>query len=165
MHMVKPGVIMGLIVLAGAGLYTTTATAADTWADELQQATTFYSTQYPSGNWDPYLRGLAKIQQGIREGRDDAAVKADMNHVLQMLHDHAYGINDDAAADLYALALNLKPTEGPMPDIAMNNATIEAATPMAVPDHTINTPYEGGPPCGREGCDYWDNDVFDPGAS
>lgn len=163
--MIKQAAI-GLISLVAACLWiTTSATAAETWADELHQATSFYHAQYPSGNWEPYFEDLAKVQQGIREGQDDATVKAEMDHFLQLLQDRAYGINDEAAAKLYSFALNVRPTEGPMPDIAMNTTGIEQETPMGVPDHTINTPYEGGPPCGPGGCDYWENDVFDPGAS
>jgi hypothetical protein len=46
--------------------------------------------------------------------------------------------------------------------------TIELGTenerPMSVPQHTIQTPYQGGPPCKPGGCDYWADDVFDAGA-
>ena len=44
------------------------ALAAGTWADEIVTAATFYKSNYPTGNWDPYFKELAKVQEGMAEG-------------------------------------------------------------------------------------------------
>jgi hypothetical protein len=76
----------------------------------------------------------------------------------------AYGIHDVAAEELYNFAIGVKPPESSTL-AAPFDSEIRAERPMSVPDHTINTPYEGGRPCKLEGCDYWLDNVFDPGAS
>jgi hypothetical protein len=137
--------------------------AAGTWADELVTATTFYKASYPAGNWDPYFQKLNKVQDGIGRG-DNQIVKVEMDQFMKMLVGRAYGINDVAADELYNYALNVRPTEL---STSAESFDLEIRTekPMSVPDHTINTPYEGGRPCKLEGCDYWQDNVFDAGAS
>ncbi len=139
------------------------ALAAGTWADEIVTAASFYKTSYPTGNWDPYFEKLTKVKEGIGRG-DEQIVKVEMDHFLKMLVGRAYGINDVAADELYNFALVVKPTE-PTTSAMSFDLEIGAERPMSVPDHTINTPYEGGRPCQLEGCDYWQDNVFDPGAS
>ena len=137
--------------------------AAGSWADEIVSAATFYKTTYPAGNWDPYFEKLTKVQEGIGRG-DEQIVKVEMDQFLKMLLGRAHGINDVAADELYNFALAVRPSE---PSTSAMSFDLEIGTerPMSVPDHTINTPYEGGRPCKLEGCDYWLDDVFDPGAS
>ena len=139
------------------------ALAAGTWADEIVTAATFYQTSYPTGNWDPYFEKLTKVQEGIGRG-DEQIVKVEMDRFLKMLVGRAYGIHDVAADELYNFALVVRPTE---PSTSAMSFDLEIGTerPMSVPDHTINTPYEGGRACQLEGCDYWLDNVFDPGAS
>lgn len=139
------------------------ALAAGNWGDELANATTFYKTSYPAGNWDPYFAELAKVREGIRRG-DERIVKVEMDHFLKMLLNRSHGINDVAADELYNFALSLRSTDESTTATSIDLGIVNER-PMSVPDHTINTPYEGGAACGREGCDYWLNDVFDPGAS
>jgi hypothetical protein len=139
------------------------ALAAGTWADEIVTATTFYKASYPAGNWDPYFQKLNKVQDGIGRG-DEQIVKVEMDQFMKMLVGRAYGINDVAADELYNFALNVRPTELSTSAESFD-LEIRNEKPMSVPDHTINTPYEGGRPCKLEGCDYWQDNVYDAGAS
>jgi hypothetical protein len=137
------------------------ALAAGTWADEIVTAATFYKSNYPTGNWDPYFKELAKVKEGI--GRGDAQiVKVEMDRFLKMLLRRAHGITDIAADELCNFALGAMPSE---PSISAMPFDLEAGTekPISVPDHTIKAPYEGGRACRLEGCDYWLDNVFDPG--
>jgi hypothetical protein len=137
------------------------ALAAGTWADEIVTATTFYKTSYPAGNWDPYFQKLNKVKDGIGRG-DEQIVKVEMDQFMKMLAGRAHGINDVAADELYNFALSTRPTE----QAASLDLEIGTERPMSVPEHTIQTPYEGGPPCrSAAGCDYWLDDVYDPGAA
>lgn len=87
-----------------------------------------------------------------------------MDRFLKMLANRAYGIHDVAADEIYNFALTVRPTEA-TPAAAAIELGINSERLMSVPDHTINTPYEGGPKCPAGGCDYWLDNVFDPGAS
>lgn len=137
--------------------------AAGTWADEIVTAATFYKSSYPTGNWDPYFEKLTKVQEGIGRG-DEQIVKVEMDHFLKMLLGRSHGIHDVAADELYNFALGVKPPE-PSTSAEPFDPEFGTERPMSVPDHTINTPYEGGRPCKLEGCDYWLDNVFDPGGS
>lgn len=139
------------------------ALAAGTWADEIMTAATFYKASYPTGNWAPYFEELSKVKDGIGRG-DEQIVKVEMDQFLKMLLGRAHGINDVAADELYNFALSARPPEAPASAVSLD-LEIGTERPMSVPDHTINTPYEGGHPCKLEGCDYWLDNVFDPGAS
>jgi hypothetical protein len=139
------------------------ALAAGTWADEIVTATMFYKTTYPAGNWSPYLAELTKVKDGIGRG-DEQIVKVEMDRFLKMLQERAHGINDVAADELYNFAVASRSTETSTSAMS-SDLEIQNEKPMSVPDHTINTPYEGGRPCQLEGCDYWQDNVFDPGAS
>ena len=138
--------------------------AAGTWADEIVTATTFYKTSYPAGNWDPYFEKLTKVREGIGRG-DEQIVKVEMDQFMKMLAGRAHGINDVAADELYNFALGARPDQQAA-SAASLDLEIGTERPMSVPDHTIQTPYEGGPPCrSAAGCDYWLDDVYDPGAA
>lgn len=45
--------------------------------------------------------------------------------------------------EIYNFALQVRPAEEPL-SIATNELGTASEQPMSVPDHTINTPYEGG---------------------
>ncbi len=137
--------------------------ADGSWADEIVNATTFYKASYPAGNWGPYFETLSKVQEGVGRG-DEQIVRIEMDHYLKMLLGRAHGINEVAADELYNFALSLRPNEQST-SAASNELGIGSERPMSVPDHTIVTPFEGGTPCGLEGCDYWLDDVYDPGAA
>ena len=138
------------------------ALAAGTWADEIVAAATFYKTSYPTGNWDPYFKELTKVKEGIGRG-DEQIVKVEMDRFLQMLLRRAHGINDVAADELYNFARSVRPTEPSTSAASIDLGNINEI-PMRVPDHTINVPYEAGRLCPLEGCDYWRDNVFDPGS-
>jgi len=139
------------------------ALAARTWADEIVTAATFYKSNYPTGNWDPYFEKLTRVQEGIGQG-DEHIVKVEMDQFLKMLLGRSHGINDVAADELYNFALGVKPPE-PSTSAVPLDPEIGTERPMNVPDHTIITPYEGGRACKIEGCDYWLDNMFDPGGS
>jgi hypothetical protein len=140
------------------------ALAAGTWADEIVTATTFYKTSYPVGNWEPYFEKLTKVREGLGRG-DEQIVKVEMDQFMKMLAGRAHGINDVAADELYNFALGARPDQHAA-SAASLDLEIGTERPMSVPEHTIQTPYEGGPPCrSAAGCDYWLDDVYDPGAA
>lgn len=137
--------------------------AAGNWADEMVNATTFYKASYPAGDWGPYFETLSKVREGVGRG-DEQIVKVEMDHYLKMLVGRAHGINEVAADELYNFALSVRSNEQ-SPSAASSDLEIGNERPMSVPDHTIVTPFEGGTPCGLGGCDYWLDDVYDPGAA
>lgn len=139
------------------------ALAAGNWADEIVNATTFYETSYPTGNWGPYFDTLTKVREGVGRG-DEQIVKVEMDRYLKMLLGRAHGIHEVAADELYNFALSLRSNDQST-SAASGILEIGSERPMSVPDHTIVTPFEGGAPCGLGGCDYWLDDVYDPGAA
>lgn len=157
--------VIALTVALAVCLWTGgSALAAGTWADEIVTAATFYKTSYPAGNWEPYFEKLAKVREGIGRG-DEQIVKVEMDQFMKMLAGRAHGINDVAADELYNFTLGTRPAEQAA-SAASLDLEIGTERPMSVPEHTIQTPYEGGPPCrSAAGCDYWLDDVYDPGAA
>lgn len=137
--------------------------AAGNWVDEISNMVAYERDANPGSNFDPYVAQLNKIQAGV-SGADQQAVKTETDRFLKMLANRAYGIHDVAADEIYNFALMVRPTVE-MPVAAVIELGAGNERPMAVPDHVINTPYEGGPKCPAGGCDYWMDDVFDPGAS
>jgi hypothetical protein len=159
----RPLAIALTVVLAVCLWIGVSALAAGNWADEIVTAATFYKSSYPTGNWDPYFEKLTRVEEGIGRG-DEQIVKVEMDQFLKMLLGRSHGINDVAADELYNFALGVKPPEESTSAVPFD-PEIGTERPISVPDHTINTPYEGGRACKNEGCDYWLDNVFDPGAS
>lgn len=152
-----------LAVCAILLLLTGPALAEETWVDEVWNMVVFEKASYPGSNFDPYFEQLAAIRNGLAGG-DEGRVKKDTDRFFKMLADRAYDIHDVAADEIYNFAMGAKPAAD-TGSVAVIELGISNERPMSVPDHTINTPYEGGRPCKLEGCDYWLDDVFDPGAS
>lgn len=152
-----------LAVCAMSLLLASSVLAAGTWVDEIWNMVVFEKATYPGSNFDPYFEKLAKIRNGL-SGGDQRGVRMEMDRLLKMLADRAYDIHDVAADEIYNFTVAVRPTEGTDSAAAME-LEIGSERPMSVPDHMINTPYEGGRPCKLEGCDYWLDNVFDPGAS
>jgi len=152
-----------LAVCTVAVLLASPVFAAGTWVDEIWNMVAFEKDTYPGTNFAPYFEKLTKIQTGLAGG-DQQAVKTETDRFLKMLANRDYGIHDVAADEIYNFALMVRPAEE-MPPVAATELGVGNERPMAVPDHMINTPYEGGPKCPAGGCDYWLDDVFDPGAS
>jgi hypothetical protein len=141
--------------------------AAADWGDELLNAITFYKGAYPNSNWDPYVDQATKVRDAI-DRKDEKAVKAEMNRFLKMLSNRAHEINDVAAEDLLNFALSTSLTMRPIEEGSVSTAIASSeefgGKLMSVPENAIQTPYQGGPPCPKGGCDYWLDDVFDAGA-
>jgi hypothetical protein len=142
------------------------ALASDTWVDEVWNMVMFEKASYPGSNFDLYLQKLERIMTGL-DREDQHIVKMETDRFLKMLIDRKHGINDVAADEIYNFILNVRPAETSEPTAL--NAPIELGAdterPISVPDYTVNTPYEGGPLCESGGCDYWLDDVYDPGAA
>lgn len=159
------GTVYGVLfaICAMTLLLTSSVLAAGTWVDEIANMMAYEKDSNPGSNFDPYFAQLNKIQAGV-SGGDQPLVKKETDHFLKMLANRHNGIHDVAADEIYNFALMVRPMEEPSPTVASELGTVNER-PMSVPDHTINTPYEGGPKCPAGGCDYWQDNVFDPGAS
>lgn len=156
-----PAASCALALLCGG-----TALAADSWIDEVWNMVTFEKASYPGSDFAPYFQKLDRIKAGLERG-DQHIAKTETDRFLKMLLDRKHGINDVAADEIYNFVVSVRPNESN--DSTALSAPIELGTnserPISVPDYSVNTPYEGGPLCGAGGCDYWANDIFDPGAS
>jgi hypothetical protein len=151
-----------LLSVSAALLMIGPAQADTPWPDELANSLSFYKDSYPGGDWGPYFDKLARIKDGVR--RDDGQiVKVEMDQFIKMLRSRAHGISDVAADELTNYVQTIMPNETPHQVTTIELGT-ENERPMSVPQHTIQTPYQGGPPCKPGGCDYWADDVFDAGA-
>lgn len=142
------------------------ALAAENWVDEVRNMVTFEKASYPGSDFDPYLQKLDRIQAGM-DRDDQRIVRMETDRFLKMLADRKHGINDVAADEIYNFVLSVRPNDAG--EAAATSSTIELGPnterPISVPEHTVNTPYEGGKFCGADGCDYWLDDVYDPGAA
>lgn len=158
-----------LVLAAGCALtllWSGTALAADSWIDEVWNMVAFEKASYPGSDFAPYFQKLDRIKTSLERSNHSAA-RTETDRLLKMLLDRRHGINDVAADEIYNFVLSVRPN-GPNDSTALS-APVELGTtierPISVPDYSVNTPYEGGPFCGSGGCDYWTNDIFDPGAS
>lgn len=153
-------------VCALALLFGGTARAGEAWIDDVWNIVMFEKANYPESDFVPYLQKLDRIR--ARLDRDNQQIaKVETDRFLKMLLDRRHGINDVAADEIYNFTLSVRPN-GPHESNALSSPTelgINTERPISVPDFSVNTPYEGGPLCGSGGCDYWGNEVFDPGAS
>lgn len=160
MRLVLP-VACALTLLCGG-----TAFAGETWIDDVWNMVAFEKANYPTSDFAPYFQKLDRIKTGLDRG-DQQIAKMETDRFLKMLMDRRHGINDVAADEIYNFVLSVRPN-GSNETTALSSPTELGANterPISVPDFTVNTPYEGGPFCGSAGCDYWNNDVWDPGAS
>jgi hypothetical protein len=138
------------------------AQAAELWVDEIANMVNFEKAGSPGANFDPYVQQLGKIRDGLNRG-DQQIAKVETDRFLKMLQERASGLNDVTADELYNFTQNVRP---PDQGAAVTELEIQHERPMSVPEHTIQTPYEGGPPCrSAAGCDYWLDDTYDPGAA
>lgn len=155
-----------LLAICGATLLLATSSVfavGGSWVDEIWNIVVFEQVSYPGSNFDPYLEKLGRIRNDL-VAEDHLSVKTETNQFLKMLADRAYGIHDVAADEIYNFALQVRPTEEPL-SFTTHELEMASERPMSVPDYTINTPYDGGPKCKEGGCDYWQDNVFDAGAS
>lgn len=86
------------------------ALAQTNWVDELTNSVSFYKTNYPTSNWDPYLSELTQVKEGLARG-DQRIVRSKMSKWFKMLRNRDHGINDVAADELYNFALMVTPIQ------------------------------------------------------
>ena len=86
------------------------ALAQTNWVDELTNSVSFYKTNYPTSNWDPYLSELTQVKEGLARG-DQRIVRSKMGKWFKMLRNRDHGINDVAADELYNFALMVTPIQ------------------------------------------------------
>jgi hypothetical protein len=162
---IEQSLLVLFTVTCALGLMVTgPARAAEMWVDEIVNMVNFEKAGSPQTNFDPYVQQLGKIRNGVNRG-DQQIAKVETDRFLKMLQERTYGLNEVVADELYNFTQSVRP-----PDQGTSTAAIELGIEhersMSVPEHTIQTPYEGGPPCrSAEGCDYWLDDTYDPGAA
>jgi hypothetical protein len=94
------------VLILSAGI----ALAESTWVDEITTSVTFYKTNYPTSNWDPYLGELVLVREAVNRG-DQRTVKTKMSKWFKMLRQRDYGINEIAADELFNFALMVTPVQ------------------------------------------------------
>jgi hypothetical protein len=94
-----------LALFVGAG-----ALAQTNWVDELTNSVSFYKTNYPNSNWDPYLSELSLVKEALARG-DQRIVRSKMGNWFKMLRNRDHGINDVAADELFNYALMVTPIQ------------------------------------------------------
>lgn len=98
-------IVCALTLFAGGA-----ALAQTNWVDELTNSVSFYKTNYPTSNWDPYLSELTQVKEGLARG-DQRIVRSKMGKWFKMLRNRDHGINDVAADELYNFALMVTPIQ------------------------------------------------------
>jgi hypothetical protein len=103
-----PAIVIGAcaVLILSAGI----ASAESTWVDEITTSVTFYKTNYPTSNWDPYLGELFLVREAVNRG-DQRTVKTKMSKWFKMLRQREYGINEIAADELFNFALMVTPVQ------------------------------------------------------
>lgn len=106
-------VLMTMIVALSVGLLfvsTSQAEVQTTWIDELTNSVSFYKSNYPASNWDPYLAKLTVVKEAL--ARDDQPlVRKEMSKWFKMLRNREHGIHDVAADELFNFGLIVTPIQ------------------------------------------------------
>ena len=84
--------------------------AQTNWVDELTNSVSFYKTNYPTSNWDPYLSELILVKEALIRG-DQRVVRTEMGKWFKMLRNRDHGIHDVAADELFNFALMVTPIQ------------------------------------------------------
>ena len=84
--------------------------AQTNWVDELTNSVSFYKTNYPNSDWDPYLSELILVKEALAKG-DQRIVRSKMGNWFKMLRNRDHGINDVAADELYNFGLMVTPIQ------------------------------------------------------
>jgi hypothetical protein len=107
----KTMMTVGVAVWVALLLVTTGHAQVQTnWVDELTNSVSFYQTNYPTSNWDPYLSDLRLVKEALSHG-DQATVKKEMGKWFKMLRNRDHGIHDVAADELYNFGLIVTPIQ------------------------------------------------------
>jgi hypothetical protein len=99
------GVFCALTLFAGG-----VALAQTNWVDELTNSVSFYKTNYPTSNWDPYLSELILVKEALIRG-DQRVVRTEMGKWFKMLRNRDHGIHDVAADELFNFGLMVTPIQ------------------------------------------------------
>ena len=86
------------------------ALAQTNWVDELTNSVSFYKTNYPTSNWDPYLSELTLVKEALIRG-DQRVVRTEMGKWFKMLRNRDHGIHDVAADELFNFAMMVTPIQ------------------------------------------------------
>lgn len=82
-----------------------------TWLDDLEnRLTTYFPKKYPAYDFSPYAQELDRVRGAVTLG-DRWGAKREMGVFLLMLAIRAYGLGDDAAAELAVLSQRIMPDE------------------------------------------------------
>lgn len=105
------GQLSVIVILAGAAcLLMAGGATASTWVDEIGNSMSFYKTNYPGSNFEPYLEKVSKVREAL--GRSDRqTVRTEMSKLFSMLRTRAHGLNDVAADELFNFCLMVTPIE------------------------------------------------------
>ena len=96
--------LLGLVWAAGM------AWAETAWIDDIANSVSFYKTNYPDSNWEPYSNQLRLVRRAVQHG-NQGAVKTEMNKWLQMLRHRDHGIDEVAADELFNFSLMVAPVQ------------------------------------------------------
>ena len=105
--------VIGAVLVAGVlgcFLVLGTAMAETTWIDELANSVSFYKTNYPASNWEPYSLKLGLVRDALHRG-DQRTVKTEMGKWFKMLRTRDSGISDVAADELFNFSLMVTPIQ------------------------------------------------------
>ena len=96
--------LLGLLWAAGI------ARADTAWIDEVAKSMSFFKTNYPNANWQPYSHKLEVVRDAVQRG-DQKAIKREMGQWFQMLRQRDHGISEVAADELFNFSLMVTPVQ------------------------------------------------------
>lgn len=105
--MIKAMLMAGFV---GCFLVLGQALAETTWIDDIANSVSFYKTNYPTSNWEPYSQELGLVRDALHRG-DQRTVKAEMGKWFKMLRVRDHGISDVAADELFNFSLMVTPIQ------------------------------------------------------
>ena len=109
----KTKTTIGAMLIAGIAvcfLVLGSAWAETAWIDEITNSVSFYKTNYPASNWEPYSQKLGMVRDALHRG-DQRTVKAEMSKWFKMLRIRDHGISDVAADELFNFSLMVTPIQ------------------------------------------------------
>lgn len=96
--------------IVGCFLVLGPAMAETTWIDEIANSVSFYKTNNPTSNWEPYSQKVELVRDALHRG-DQRTVKVEMGRLFTMLRTRDHGISDVAADELFNFALMVTPIQ------------------------------------------------------
>ena len=105
----KIGAVL-VAAVVGCFFFIGPAMAETGWIDELVNSVSFYKTNYPVSNWEPYSQKLGLVRDAVSRG-DQRTVKVEMSKWFKMLRVRDHGISDVAADELFNYSLMVTPIQ------------------------------------------------------